>query len=222
MKRRHIVVSLGVIAALAVVVPVLASGGLSPPTKKAIKKEVAKQIAKLPLPPGPEGKQGPPGATGTPDTSKFFDKTESDARYVQFNAGGSPAAAVYTRHIVLSNTGAYATVLTLPGGFEVQCASNDSTQGFAKIESSSNFVGSLQYTTTTAGYTENTGVKKGASIAVFGSAVFGTAHFQIMDTDGTTPASRVLTITVTVMRNSVGGGVSGGPHCLAEAIVGPA
>src|SRR6478752_3145837 len=122
MKRRYVVLIVGLIAALAVVVPVLASGGLSPATKKAIKKEVARQIGKLPPgPEGKEGKQGPPGAPGapgapgTPDTSKFFEKTESDARYVQANPGGSPGSAIYSHHIVLSNTGAYATVLTLPG-----------------------------------------------------------------------------------------------------------
>lgn len=224
MSRRNIVLLVGIVAALAIAVPVFASGALSPKTKRAIKKEVAKQIAKLHLPPGPEGKQGPPGAPGapgTPDTSKFFEKTESDARYVQANPGGSPGSAVYSHHIVLPSTGNYTTVLNLPGGLEVQCASNDSTQNFARLESSSAFVGIVEYNTTTAGYRETTGVKKGAATAPFGGGAFNMARYQIMDSDGTTSPSRVWTITVTVLENN-GFGVSGGPHCIAEAILGPA
>jgi hypothetical protein len=226
MKRMHVVISLGVVAALAVAVPVLAlSNGVSPPIKKAIKKEVARQIAAIQLShgaegkQGPEGKQGAQGVPGTPDTSKFFEKTESDARYVQGNPGGSASTAVYTHHIVLSNTGAFANVLNLPGGMEVKCASNDSTASYAKIESPNAFVGSLSYNEGTGTFI-NAGVYQGAATAAFGSAVYGTAQYQIMDSDGSTAPNRVLTITVTVLRNSAH--QSGGPHCLAEAVVGPA
>jgi hypothetical protein len=43
-----------------------------------------------------------------------------------------------------------------------------------------------------------------------------------MNTGGATPPTRVVTITVTVLEDSVAAGISGGPHCIAEASVGNA
>jgi hypothetical protein len=62
MKRRYVVVALGVIAALAIASPVF---GLSQSIKKAIKKEVSKQIAKATGPAGANGTNGANGAAGT-------------------------------------------------------------------------------------------------------------------------------------------------------------
>jgi hypothetical protein len=62
MKRRYVVIALGVIAAIAIASPVF---GLSQSLKKAIKKEVSKQIAKATGPAGPAGANGANGANGT-------------------------------------------------------------------------------------------------------------------------------------------------------------
>jgi hypothetical protein len=67
MKRRvrwsHVVITLGVIAALAIAAP---SFGLGKSIKKAIRKEVSKQIAKA------TGPAGPAGANGTNGTARAY------------------------------------------------------------------------------------------------------------------------------------------------------
>ena len=41
--------------------------------------------------PGPAGARGPKGATGTPDTSRFYDKTASDARFLPLTGKAADA-----------------------------------------------------------------------------------------------------------------------------------
>jgi hypothetical protein len=65
-RWRTVVLALGLIAALAIATPVL---GLDSSIKKAIKKEVAKQISKAT---GPAGATGAPGAPGEPGTARAY------------------------------------------------------------------------------------------------------------------------------------------------------
>ena len=57
-KWSHVVISLGVIAAIAIAAPAL---GINKSIKKAIRKEVARQIGKASGPPGPAGTNGTNG-----------------------------------------------------------------------------------------------------------------------------------------------------------------
>ena len=61
-KWSHVVIALGLIAALAIASPAL---GISKSIKKAIKREVAKQIGKASGPAGANGTNGANGANGT-------------------------------------------------------------------------------------------------------------------------------------------------------------
>jgi hypothetical protein len=65
-KWRHVVVALGLIAALAIATPAL---GLSKNIRKAIKAEVAKQIANAK---GPAGTNGTNGTNGAPGTARAY------------------------------------------------------------------------------------------------------------------------------------------------------
>jgi hypothetical protein len=62
MRRGYVLLGLAVIAAVAIASPVF---GLSSSLKKAIKKEVSKQLAKTSGPSGPPGAAGQPGAAGS-------------------------------------------------------------------------------------------------------------------------------------------------------------
>jgi hypothetical protein len=64
-----VAVALGVIAALAIAAPVF---GLSGSIKKAIKKEVTKQVAKVKVPAGPAGATGANGAAGLNGTARAY------------------------------------------------------------------------------------------------------------------------------------------------------
>jgi hypothetical protein len=71
----HVTIALAVIAALAIASPVF---GISQSIKKAIKREVSKQIGKAA---GPAGPPGPPGATGAPGPGAVrfeFSQPETD------------------------------------------------------------------------------------------------------------------------------------------------
>jgi hypothetical protein len=69
MKRRYVFIGLAVIAALAIASPVF---GISSSLKKAIKKEVAKQVANATGPQGPPGQNGTPGSPGTPGSALAY------------------------------------------------------------------------------------------------------------------------------------------------------
>jgi hypothetical protein len=73
MRRRpkwsHVVISLGVIAAIAIAAP---ASGISSSIKKAIRKEVAKQISKATGPRGPAGANGTNGADGAAGTARAY------------------------------------------------------------------------------------------------------------------------------------------------------
>jgi hypothetical protein len=124
MKRRYVLTCLAVIAALAIASPVF---GLPSSIKKAIKKEVSKQLAGKTGPQGPQGSQGPPGdqgvkgntgSAGSPAASAFLGHasglTTSPIEFVSptgtstatFSAGGvemaSPNAAIVARDLFVS------------------------------------------------------------------------------------------------------------------------
>ena len=93
----HVVISLGVIAALAIAMPAF---GISNSIKKAIKKEVAKQISSA------KGPAGSNGASGLDGTARAYAKVQSFANVacspdctVQFSKGVSsvthPAVGEY-------------------------------------------------------------------------------------------------------------------------------
>ena len=71
-KWIHVVIALGVIAALAIASPVF---GVS--VKKLVKKEVAKQIAKATGPVGPPGTNGTNGTNGTDGTARAYARVVS-------------------------------------------------------------------------------------------------------------------------------------------------
>jgi len=236
MKRSNLIVALALIAAIAIVVPVFAlqKGGVSVATKRAIKKEVAKQIAKLKLPPGPAGRtgqtgaqgntgpEGPQGPTGTPDTSNFFDKAQSDARYVQSDPGGAFGAAVYTNYVQVSPAdGTPETVLTLPEGFVVSCSSNNATSSKVTV-SGSTWVGVAQQTQTSGVVVHSfpVGSTVGGTVD-FGTNNGSTVRYQLMNAIAAAP-TRLWTITVTLFRDLTAFGIVNGPHCFAEATAGPA
>jgi hypothetical protein len=213
MKRRHLVLVLGVIAALAIAVPVVAlQSGVSAPVKKAIKKEVARQVAKLKLPQGAAGRDGAPGTPGK-DGADGKDALTGDE--------------VLTNHLTINPADGTTptTVLSLPGGFQINCYSNGTNSSFVKIENSTpgvTWAGTVTYnengvTLQTDGISTHAG-----SEALFGTDIFGTAHYQFMDTTTEAAPTRIWDVTVSIIRNSAPAQVSGGPHCIAEAVSGPA
>jgi hypothetical protein len=235
MRRRELILGLAVVAALTVAVPVFAlQKGVSGPTKRAIKKEVARQIAKLNLPqgpagqagpqgnPGPEGKQGP---VGTPDPSNFYDKAQSDARFVQSEPGGAFGAAVYTNYVQVSPAnGTPETVLTLPEGFVVSCSSNNTNASSVSIEGGPPAWIGVAHQTQTGGIDVQSFVVGSSPIGgtvAFGTNIGSTVRFHLMNTSAAAP-TRLWTITVTLFRDFAGFGIANGPHCFAEATAGPA
>ncbi len=73
MKRRYVVIGLALIAALAIGSNAF---GISSSLKKAIKKEVAKQLKKKT---GPAGAPGAPGATGAAGTARAYGRVNHHA-----------------------------------------------------------------------------------------------------------------------------------------------
>jgi hypothetical protein len=213
MRRRHLIIGLAVIAALAVAVPVFAGSKnqITPAIKKAIKAEVAKQIAAATGPVGPVGPVGPPGSPGgtgpTGDTGPA-------------GIAGTPGAEVYTNYVSLPTTSPV-TVLTLPEGLSVVCSSNNSSLSNVELESTGTVSGSVVYNTGTT--LQSTGVStKAGTTAAFGASLIGTARYQVMNGVGPGAPTRIWTITATILRASSPIGVEGGPHCFAEAVGGPA
>ena len=206
MKRRYMILWLAIVAALAVAVPVFGvPKRLNSATKKAIKAEVAKQIAKVhggPGAAGAAGLNGLPGPTGPAGIA------------------GTPGVEVYTYYVSLPTPSAV-TVLTLPEGLSVVCSSNNSSAGSVELESTGTLSGSLVYNTGTT--LQSTGVStKAGTTAAFGASLVGTARYQIMNGVGPGAPTRIWTITATILRPSSPVGVEGGPHCFAEAVGGPA
>jgi hypothetical protein len=242
MKRSHVVVAFALITALGVAVPVLAvtQGGVSSPTKKAIRKEVARQIAKLQLPqgkqgdqgqqgpqgnPGSRGSEGLEGPPGTPDTSNFYDKAQSDARFAQIEPSIPFNVGLWTNYVQVSPAnGTDETVLTLPEGFIVSCASNNTTASSVSVSGGPpSWLGVATQT-----QTSGTGVQSfvvgsapiGGTVA-FGTNIGSTVRFHLMNTSAAAP-TRLWTITVTLFRDFAAFGIANGPHCFAEATAGPA
>jgi hypothetical protein len=207
MKRRHMIVGLAIVAALVVAVPVFGvTKGLSGATKKAIRAEVAKQVAKARGPIGPVGAEGTIGPTGPAGPAGI---------------AGTPGAEVYTNYVSLPATGLSTTVLNLPEGLSVVCASNDSSASSVELETTGTLAGTVVYNTGTT--LQSTGVStKVGTTAAFGSSLVGTARYQIMNGVGPGAPTRIWTITATIVRASSPVGTSGGPHCFAEAVGGPA
>jgi hypothetical protein len=168
---------------------------------------------------GSTGPTGPTGPTGTPDPSNFYDKAESDARFVQVAPAGASGTGVYTNHVAPTPS-VTATVLSLPEGFTVTCFTNNSTASSVDVTGpATGWVGNVQYNTgatMTSALVSNTF----GGGAAFGSVPAGTAHYQVMNTTGSPAPTRVWTITVIVLRSQMGG--ASGPQCFAEAIAGPA
>jgi len=173
-------------------------------------------------PAGSPGATGATGATGQPDTSNFYDKATADSHFVQTNPAGGFQGAVYTNDVIISPAdGTTPTpVLALPGGFTVDCYSNGTNNSLVKVIGTSPWSGNVQYNEGSTFFSAGVGNTVGGG-ALFGASAYGTARYQIMDTAGATPPTRLWTITVTIIRGA-STGITGGPYCNAEAIAGPA
>lgn len=207
-----------------------AAGGLTGKQKEEVKKIARKFAGQSGVngaqgPTGPAGQQGAngaQGAAGQPDTSNFYDKGSADSRFVQVNPAGSFDGAVYTNDVIISPAdGSTATpVLTLPGGFTVNCYSNGTNNSQVRVVGTSPWSGNVLYNEGTTMFSAGVGNTVGGG-ALFGASAYGTARYQIMDSAGATPPTRLWTITVTIIRGA-SSGITGGPYCNAEAISGPA
>ena len=211
-RRWQLVAGLAVVAALAVAVPVLArSAGLSAAVKQAIRKEVARQVDKAvgpqgpaglpgapghPGAPGPAGEtgpegpkgqtgpEGPKGPTGEVDTANFFNKTESDSRYVRSAPSGSFEAGVFTNFITVAQPdGTEETVLSLPGPFVISCGVNEADQSAIYVTGpAGGWMGTLQW-----GVEGSTELRTAPMNATHSSRSFGTGktivtRLQLVDT----------------------------------------
>jgi hypothetical protein len=228
-KRFHRTLGTGglLVAVLALIVALgggayAASVGLTARQKKEVIK-IAKQFPRPGAegPRGPQGPTGPQGPAGQPDTSNFYDKSQADSRFAQVNPSGGFQGAVFTNHVAISPAdGTTATpVLSLPGGFTVNCYSNGTTSSMVRVEGTSPWVGTVSYAEGSVDHTFGVSSSVGGG-ALFGASVYDTARYQIMDSAGETAPTRIWTITVTIVRNTTG--VTNGPHCLATATAGPA
>jgi hypothetical protein len=237
MRRRYVVLSLAVVAAIGAAAPVVASGVAQPSRisgslKRLIRKEVSRQVAKATGPEGQrgaegqrgpggaggaEGPPGPPGEPGRVDTSQFYSKTESDSRYVTAESGAS-GYSVYSNHVVASPDGSQVAVLEFPG-FEVTCSVNETSgNSVVRLYGEGKWFGETTYSTGSGVEAAGVSWKVGGG-ALLGTGRTGTAHYQVINGDSPT---RVWTITVSVVRNWTTLGSEAGPHCFGEARGGPA
>lgn len=207
-----------------------ASGGLTGKQKEEVKK-IARKFAGRngangaagPAGPGGQpGAAGAQGATGQPDTSNFYDKAGADSRFAQINPTTASQGAIYTNDVIISPAdGTTPTpVLTLPGGFTVDCLSNGTNSSRVQVVGTSPWSGNVLYNEGATMINAGVGNAVGGT-AIFGVSAYGTARYQIMDSAGATPPTRLWTITVTIIRGA-STGITGGPYCNAEAIAGPA
>jgi hypothetical protein len=117
-KWSHVVIALGVIAALAIASPVF---GLSKSIKKAIKKEVSKQISKA------TGPQGPPGANGTNGTARAYGAVEV------LNATGMPICSVVGNTCPVVRSKGIESAVRVPLGYCVVAPGIDARETTAAV-----------------------------------------------------------------------------------------
>jgi hypothetical protein len=123
MKRRpkwsHVTIALGVIAALAIAVPAL---GVSNSLKKAIRKEVAKQIGNATGPAGPAGANGTNGTNGingtngADGTARAYASVHSDQNIPCTGGGGIDCTFDHSKGVAnVQRLGVGAYCLSVPG-----------------------------------------------------------------------------------------------------------
>lgn len=106
MRRRYVLIGMGLVLAIAVAAPVIAQNasksGVNKATKKAIKKEVAKRLRNKTRPSGPAGVAGTPGATGPRGPSDAFIKERfqgglgvTPSSVVQINGAEAPGTFAF-------------------------------------------------------------------------------------------------------------------------------
>lgn len=109
-KWSHVVIVLGLIAALAIASPAF---GISKSIKKAIKREVAKQIGKAT---GPAGANGTNGANGAIGTARGYARVLPPAAVPCNQDGGSGCHFDHDKGVAaVTHTGSGAYCVTAPG-----------------------------------------------------------------------------------------------------------
>ena len=109
-KWSHVVIVLGLIAALAIASPAF---GISKSIKKAIKREVAKQIGKAT---GPAGANGTNGAKGAIGTARGYARVLPPAAVPCNQDGGSGCHFDHDKGVAaVTHTGSGAYCVTAPG-----------------------------------------------------------------------------------------------------------